>query len=703
MASETSYQVAALKAATYRLTSTTVEQLPSLVPHICAQLASCKDVLSLETDGPSKGDGDLSGLVHKLKTRISSLLQHRSSEGRWAAAVLAKTAVECGGHAILQDSLPWVRGLLGNLNRNDPPTTKKLTVIALTKLFVLTRDHQTLVREITTPNLPPFVAACLQLLNASPQLAYTIFNALSQLVSRHPTIFRSYSNQLRPLLLRYIAPVSSQPQETGAAREAAERLYIQLHECAPKNAAAAEWESGLKQTVTCVHETLDQVYRSVLEDWEPAAGYHPIQHSVQALNSEPARFEKDALGLDTWAGLYQGSQRLIGLLALLRSYLITSTTFPATLSISKVFDLLRRILSLSRPSSLREWEVTGRADTRLERREREELAMLLPSIHVAAVRLVRALLQRADLSLKTIAAQILGHLVWVFDSEKSDIALREAVFDSTRDIVEAVGVGLSEESVESISTIATACCGDLLIKQSAPSHKDLLTNGTTHGTSTSAPQPRSSSLGSHHTTAVYAAASALLPVLLAILPADLVPSAVRAEMDRVAVLTRHKGALAASVQNPSVRHQSLLPLLARIYPNDGDVQFLLRPRMPIIAHTYQSQEDLPDATDGDDVSVNAMSQAQKLAIIDHAMSDTFVPSQPNLNHLFPADLPEHVAGMQSQDGVLGISQRSTIPSSHVSSAVSAPIKRSIGAEKTEIALKRQRVNEPEAAATSTLR
>jgi pre-rRNA-processing protein RIX1 len=51
-------------------------------------------------------------LVHKLKTNISTLLNGRSREGRFAAVGLIKATVDIGGWEVLRDSESWVRGLI---------------------------------------------------------------------------------------------------------------------------------------------------------------------------------------------------------------------------------------------------------------------------------------------------------------------------------------------------------------------------------------------------------------------------------------------------------------------------------------------------------------------------------------------------------------------------------------------------------------
>lgn len=682
---EGNYEAAALKAATYRLTSTTIEQLPYIVPRVCYQLVSCRTILSTEKEALSKGDSDTAALIHKLKTRISSLLQDRSPEARWAGTVLAKTAIECGGYAFLQDSLPWVRSLLSSLNKNDPITTKKITLITLARLFFLTRDSQSLVREITTPNLPTFITSSIQLLGTRPQLAQTVFEAFSQLIGRHPTIFRSYTHQLRPVFLQYLAPVKSEVSCSEDTQEAARHLFVQLHECAPKNTAAVEWDVGFQHAITCAHEDLDQVFRSVLEEWESTTGYQPIQHNAQALSLDAARFDKDSLGLSVWAGLYQGSQRVIGLLAILRSYLATPTTFEATIKISAVTDLLRRVLSLVRPASPREWEATGRADSRFERKEREELASILPDLHVEAVRTVHVLIQRFGATSVTIAHSLLVQLAWVFDAEKSDALLRTAVYGAIRDLVCDVGAGLSKASVESLVSILSSCCKDVVANVELTQHQpEQSTNIKINGLAAKVSSHIGQKRATQKSSAIDKAAASLLPALLSNLRADYVPRSLRADMDRAAVLTQHRAALIASVQNPSRDHQSLLPLLARMFPGDNEVRLLLKPRMPVIVQSVQSQVDTEDTYNANGTTDGGYTQERlHQAAYDNAQAD-FAPSKPTLEHLFPVDY------YQGDDGV-----RNALPSKQTNStgagAVSAPNKRPSELDRTVEKNKRPRV------------
>lgn len=212
-------ELATLRALTFRISSTPTAQLPQHVPAIAASLTNCRTLLSTAQASGSKTASEASVVAHKYRTLLSTLLQDRSVQGRWAAVVLIKATIEIGGWETLQKSLPWVRGLLGILTKPDPPTSKKLCIITLTRIFILTREYPTLVREITTPSLPAFVQAALQVTssNAPAGLLQIVLESFNQLLPRHPTIFRSYLKQLNQLLAATVAPTPSStlsPEQT---------------------------------------------------------------------------------------------------------------------------------------------------------------------------------------------------------------------------------------------------------------------------------------------------------------------------------------------------------------------------------------------------------------------------------------------------------------------------------------------------------
>lgn len=112
MASSTS-----LRAVTHRLTTTPVKELPHLASFLAASLGDCGDILAApQSQKSANAEAGNALQVHKLKARLTSLLQDRSFEGRWTAVVLVKATIEVGQWEMLRECEPWVRGLLGILS-----------------------------------------------------------------------------------------------------------------------------------------------------------------------------------------------------------------------------------------------------------------------------------------------------------------------------------------------------------------------------------------------------------------------------------------------------------------------------------------------------------------------------------------------------------------------------------------------------------
>jgi hypothetical protein len=59
-------------------------------------------------------------LVYKLKTSITTLLNGRTREARFAAISLIKAAVDVGGWETLRGAGPWVQGLLAIIQVLSP-------------------------------------------------------------------------------------------------------------------------------------------------------------------------------------------------------------------------------------------------------------------------------------------------------------------------------------------------------------------------------------------------------------------------------------------------------------------------------------------------------------------------------------------------------------------------------------------------------
>lgn len=633
-------ELATLRALSFRISSTATAQLPQHVPAIAASLSNCRTLLSSTQTSNAKSSSEASVAVHKFRTLLSTLLQDRTVQGRWSAIVLVKATIEVGGWETLQKGLPWVRGLLSILLKPDPPTSKKLCIITLTRIFMLTRDYPTLIREVTTPSLPAFVQAGLQIAGSRPppSLLLTILESFSELLPRHPTIFRPHLKTLRPLLCRLVAPTPSsalsgdQPQEAISSEisDAARRLLVQLPCCAPKGASSEEWENAIRTTISGVHRVADRLFRAVLEDWQSTVRETPANGHTQ--DGEVQDLEDDYLSLPPWSGLFAGSERLVGLIQLVRQYLDSPTANAVTFKAGVVMDLITRILSLTIPTSgSKSFQNTIRVNNQVSKEERESLWLVLPAVHVAAIELLLSMAHRLQASALAIDTLVLDQLVWVFGSEKDNAHVRTACYKALVALLGRSGVALPKTSVDSLVPLIRTCCEDLLPSESVPAIvKD--TPGQAKSKGNSQPQGSANAdsfLGSktiNDPTAGFPglrdAAYDLLPVLLSDVRAQYFSDSLRARLDRTAVLIQHKTAMLASVLNPPPSKKfgkaaaSILPLMARSFQGDHDIEGMMRPRMPVIRLGNQDteldgEEDEADIDEEEDEDVEAEAQAEE--------------------------------------------------------------------------------------------
>ncbi|KAJ8117049.1 hypothetical protein OPT61_g1666 [Boeremia exigua] len=632
-------ELATLRALSFRISSTATAQLPQHVPAIAASLSNCRTLLSSTQTSNAKTSSEASVAVHKYRTLLSTLLQDRTVQGRWSAIVLIKATIEVGGWETLQKSLPWVRGLLGILNKPDPPTSKKLCIITLTRIFMFTREYPTLIREITTPSLPAFVQSGLQIASSSTSgsLQLTVLECFGELLPRHPTIFRSYLKTLRPLLCRLVAPTPStglsEDQSQGAptvvsteVSDAARRLLIQLPCCAPKGASSEEWENALRTTIGGVHRVADRVFRAVLEDWQSTVREAPT--NGHALDGEVQDLEDDYLSLPPWSGIFAGSERLVGLLQLVKAYLQSPTTNQVTLRVGVLMDLITRLLSLTIPAAgSKSFQNTVRINNQVGKEERENLWLVLPTIHVAAIELLLVMTHRLQKSTLAIDTLVLDQLVWVFGSEKDNAQVRTACYLAITALLQRSGATLPKSSVDSLVPLMRTCCEDLLPSETSPNAvKD--TPGQAKSKGNNQPQGTANAdsfLGSKTATDPAAsnpglnnAAYNLLPTLLFSVRAQYLSDSLRARLDRTAVLVQHKDAMLASVLNPPPSKKfgkpaaSILPLMARSFQGDREIEGMLRPRLPVIRLGSQDTELDEEVEEDDEAEVEE----------DDAMEDT---------------------------------------------------------------------------------
>lgn len=602
-----------LRVVTQRLSSTPAKQLPQVAPYLATAITQCaKALVAPEKQGKAVSGSESAVTVHKLKTQLSALLQDRSPEARYAAVILIKGTVEAGGWNVLQGVGIWVRGLIALLGKPDSPRTKKLCIITLTRIFLLSHEHQSLVREITTPSLPGLITACLSLVqkSRSPKavqepyvqspLLLVVLNALSELIVMHPTSFRPFVPQLTSLTYPLIALTPSNSESgtdpisaSASVCQSARRLFVLLHVSGPKNTPGEEWTKSINTLIVSVQMTLDKVFRSLIEDCTSSIGKYDVASSnmVEDVVSDQ---RPTPLNLPGWTGIHAGIERLDGLLHTLQAFLASATAASIILPVGSILNLVERILSTFPPGNGR----SPRIKPEIGRDEREGLWVGLPRLQISAIGVYSLMISRMGHSSAATASTIMEQVLWSFESQYGNEGFRRAAYGLVSQILATFGPSLPRTYTTSLSRCVRMCCEDLL-----PSVKSQLqgeqapfpdTNKPPNGinSSTNADLYLKSAINQvdlpGSSTNVLHAARELLPLTLTNLPNEYLPFSLRCQIDRTAIVTNNKKAMLASVMNPNSKRNgqkqrsSILPLLARAHPESLDVEALLRPQMPPI-------------------------------------------------------------------------------------------------------------------------
>ncbi|KAI1622936.1 rRNA processing/ribosome biogenesis-domain-containing protein [Exophiala viscosa] len=597
-----------LRAITNRLNVTPVDDLPRVADFLAAQLANCRlELLFADTKAR-----DNSVTAHKLKTRISSLLQERSPAGRYTAVVLIKAVVDHGGINGLRASEGWARGLLNCLNKPDPVALKALYLVTLTRIFCLAQDDPTLLREVATPLLPSFIKTCLGLLkpidvhnggteskSVPSPLLHPVLKCWNQLLPRQASIFRPSLDQIQMFCLELIGGGDTSVQ----SRDLASELLCLLLSSTPKNTFTQEWTRMASNIIESAHVTASQLFRAVIEEHEPNNPAFQTIPWKENFSKEPKSSEHGKFGFRSWKGIYEGSNRLMALLSWLSHLVSTPTPLPVAAPIGALLDLTARLTVVTVPDFKGDAGNSLRLHKEASREEKEELWLNLPKIHMACLHVLHATWSAYRQALvpvqRTIAIQILD----LFDNMCWHNGVRYEAYRLCTTLLADVDVLNLELRPAVLSRLIEHCCNDLKaefaeekINASSTGTQIDLKAKTTQGNHAQISSTNASVMRRSETCR---AAWKLLPELLKEFPASSTPRQLRIEMERVAVLLDHEDAMLASVINPVISKEnkstaSLLPFLARSNTESSAIEALLRPRMPVVHGTNVASSEKPD-------------------------------------------------------------------------------------------------------------
>ena len=530
----------------------------------------------------------------------------------------------------------------------DPHTTKKLSILVLTRIFLLTQNHQSLIRELTTPSIPSFVTTCLNLitLRVSSQddrkidlrhpLLDTVLQAISQMLPHHPSSLRPFIPQLKSLLGPLLAPTPSnvlskgvepnnQSSPTSSSVALAQRLYALLPYCAPKNTSNEEWLRTVRTLIQQSHETADYVFRAVIEDRPSSARVASTSTNSRSFDQIIGEEDNDELGLPGWRGIYAGVERLVGLMQSLQAHLATTSPVSLLIPIGSFWSVIERTLSIVAPSSGDQngQDVLLRINPEVEKEEREGLWSTLMLLHEAAIETLSLLLLRMDTNSVAFAHSAMEQVLWTFRSYTSKLSIRKSIYVVISQIVELFGPSMRRSVMSSMSLLIQACCEDILPstnlvdtapQESANGAKKPSRNGTFSDNADSYLNPHKTTSQQLATTEeVHDTALILLQSVLKHVPAESIPHPVRSQIDRTAILTQQEQLMFASVMNPATQtgsgnsHTSILPFFARNFPNALEVEAIIHPRMPVLPpRRHQDKEDVPSDDDNNNNEYNAV-------------------------------------------------------------------------------------------------
>ncbi|PHH62563.1 hypothetical protein CDD81_6878 [Ophiocordyceps australis] len=611
-----------------KLTSTPAVQLPHALPALTRHVVRCKDALSAPQDQKLKDNASQSSLLlHKIKTQITTLLNGRSREGRFAAVGLVKAVIDVGGWEMLRGSEPWLRSLLSILQKGDSFACKEMAVVTLTRIYMLLHPYPTLAREIATATLPAFITASLQIVKSDGRplsIVETVCDAFAALIPLYPTTFRPQASQIPSAIRLYLAPTMSDAVFIPPSlQRAAGRLTVTLHHVAAKSGGSDEWAKLMDGFLRNLHLTADQVFRAVDEAWEVKGNF---QRATVALDGVPSGGGVSADQLPPWQGLSAGAERIMGLLGLVSDALCCPTKGAVEIPLGAIMTAISRICSIARllPKS-QSWHEAVETNPAIGRDEKDELWSVMPDLHVRAMQVVLVMLRRLQQNMLPLVQELLDHVVRVFKSGMDVATVRKTGYLLFANLLSLAGPTLSKQSVVMLELLAIACCRDLQHNASL-SNKPASMPATDAKANTVANadlflQPCSASSAAVAITKLdqdhAAAATHLLPVLLSRLPQQHIKPSLRGLMDRTAILTRNRDAMLASVLNPyrdssGRMFPSILPHLSRQFPHDQALEILrcnMRTSSAMGSGSHATVAEVPNHGINDDTSRSDVAMA----------------------------------------------------------------------------------------------
>ncbi|KAF3922233.1 hypothetical protein ABW20_dc0100773 [Dactylellina cionopaga] len=569
---------------------------------------------------------EISSLLHKFKTRISSLLQSRTSQARWAGVCLVKAGIETSP-TFLQGVGAWIPMLLKMVSRSEPgsPITER-AIAVLTRIFVLTTSKPTLTRELTSPHLPTFSQYLVSPALATGDNLLVVLQSISQILKTHPTTFRPQQQKTLELV-RSILFSEDDKSHPNELLHAATVVYVALVKCAQPKTQGEEWVKLFKETVTAAEQTCDILFETLIEEKDNDKPSSQRRHSDNANHLlSPERV---------------GVKRICTLITVLQTLLSQPTGFTPNPSIplSPLISLLDRLFSVH-PNT--------KPHPSFPPSTYHLLLAAYPVVLQHTIQLTATIVSRTSNYCPSLALQFLHPIAFTFKTAKYHILLRTQTYTALSHFLSLIGRTLSSKDTQPLLEIISTACEDIVPPPppviitkdpvSTPGSM-LLTQPTSSGSTSTykkrkAPAPQnksntpaassvhadqflkpsnSSSLASgmsEEDTPLVREAKKLLTTVLLNVPSTSIPSEIRSKIERTMVLAGYSLGLLAAVLYPASKKRggSLLPHLIAIHSadirtgatDDGNVDTMLlhmaiegtvHPRMQVVKNSTNGLDD----------------------------------------------------------------------------------------------------------------
>ncbi|KAK6330595.1 hypothetical protein TWF718_002794 [Orbilia javanica] len=527
---------------------------------------------------------EITSLLHRIKTRISSLLQSRTPQARWAGVCLVKAGIETSV-TFLQGVGLWIPMLLKMVNKpQDGGPIAERAIATLTRIFVLTTSKPTLTRELTSPHLPTFSQYLLATpSNSNSDTLLVVLQSIAQILKTHPTTFRPQQTKTLQLVRSILFSEDDRTYPDDIV-EAATVVYISLVKCAQPKAQSEEWVKLFKETIATTEQTCDVLFDSIIEekDIDKASSHRPRAETQVRHLLSPERI---------------GIKRVCVLLRVLQRLLSHPTTFnPApSIPLSPLVSLLDRLFAVH--PGIKPHPSAPPSTYHL-------LLATYPTVLLSAIPIIATIVTRTSHYSPSLPLQFLHPLTFTFTtSSKHHNPLRTLIYTSVSQLLSLVGRTLSQKDVQPLLEILSTACEDIIpppppviiTKEpvSTPNSM-LLTQPTSTYKKRKAPAPQnkantpaassmhadqflkpsasssSSTSNSQGETPLIISAKTLLTTVLLTLPSACIPSEIRSKLERTMVLSFHTPGLLAAVLYPSTKKRggSLLPHLIASHTND---------------------------------------------------------------------------------------------------------------------------------------